>query len=131
MASFAISHFLEFFFLFCPSGVIPFILAKLEYRFYKYGLTKNGFQKEYGIIAKKYVTIPYERIQNIDMSQTLLERILGLYDVNIQTAGMISMMGRFGGRRAEGILPGLSKDEANHLRDRLIEMSRSQGGRGV
>ncbi len=109
---------------------IPFILAKLEYRFYMYDLTENGFQKEYGIIAKKYVTIPYERIQNIDMSQTVIERLLGLYNIDIQTAGSGSAMGRFGGRRAEGSLPGLDRKTAEDLRDELIKRSRSQDSRG-
>lgn len=112
------------------SGIF-FLWAKFEYKFYKYGMSQNGFQKEYGIIAKKYVTIPYERIQNIDMSQTLLERILGLYDINIQTAGMSVSMGRFGPRRAEGMLPGISKEEAENLRDELIRRSRQKGGSGV
>lgn len=107
-----------------------FVLAKLEFMFYKYDLVENGFQKEYGIIAKKYVTIPYERIQNIDISQSIIERILGLYDLNIQTAGLSSGMGRFGSRRAEGMLPGISKKDAEWLRDELIKRSREAGGEG-
>ena len=91
--------------------------ATLAYKYYSYSLKKNGFYKEYGIISKKYVTIPYDKIQNIDIRQTLLERLLGLYYVMIQTAG------NSGIARSEGYLPGLDKKRAEALRDELLELS--------
>ncbi len=111
-------------------GIVCYLLASLEYS-YRYSLTENGFQKEFGIIAKKYATIPYERIQNIDISQTFVERILGIYNIGIQTAGLASSSGRFGGRAAEGILPGLSQEEANRLRDELLQRARKSSKQGI
>src|SRR3989344_3819696 len=67
--------------------ILSFISAKLTYHFYKYELREDGFRKEYGIIWKKYVTIPYDRIQNVDIYRGILDRMLGLSDLNIQTAG--------------------------------------------
>src|SRR3989344_583152 len=67
--------------------IISFIWAKLSYHFYRYELLDNGFRKESGVIYKKYVTIPYDRIQNVDIYRGILARILGLSDLNIQTAG--------------------------------------------
>lgn len=104
--------------------VIGYIWARLTYYYYKYELTPNGFKKEYGVIYKKYVTIPYEKIQNVDINRSLLARLLGLSDLQIQTAGMSVSMNRFGGL-AEGRLPGLSVQEAETLRDELINRSKT------
>ena len=96
--------------------VFIFIWAKLAYRFYYYELTNNGFRKESGVIWKKYVTIPYDRIQNVDIYRGVLARIFGLSDLHIQTAGMSAQ----GSRATEGRLPGLSREVAEQLRDELI-----------
>ncbi len=98
--------------------IIAYIFAKLSYRFYKYELTPEGFKKESGIITKSYTTIPYERIQNVDIHRGVLSRILGLSYLIIQTAGLSGMSG------SEGILPGISQEEAEKLRDQLIAKSK-------
>lgn len=64
---------------------------------------------------EKYVTIPYDRIQNVDIYRGVVDRLLGL---NIHTAGWgISGWRTFD---VEGYLPGLSKEVAEELRDELI-----------
>lgn len=110
-----------------------FVWAKLTYRFYRYELTDAGFRKELGVIYKKYVTIPYDRIQNVDIYRGILARILGLSDLNVQTAGASAMIGRYGaaGIGAEGRLPGLSREAAEELRDELIERARKSKNQGL
>lgn len=108
---------------------VPFIsyfFAKLSYSNYKYEMREDGFRKEHGVIYKKYVTIPYERIQNVDIYRGLLARILGLSDLHIQTAGMSSPMGGAYGALSEGRLPGLSPSTAEKLRDELIKRTRGK-----
>lgn len=107
--------------------VLAFIWSKLVYRFYKYELIENGFRKESGVITKKYTTIPYDRIQNVDINRGILARILGLSDLQIQTAGASASIGRYGGTGiyAEGRLPGLSKQDAEVLRDELIQRAKN------
>jgi len=113
--------------------VLLFIWAKLSYRFYKYELTDDGFRKELGVIYKKYVTIPYDRIQNVDIHRGILARILGLSDLNIQTAGASAQMSRFGGLTggAEGRLPGVSREDAEKLRDELIRRAKQSKNQGL
>lgn len=97
--------------------------ARWTYRFYRYELRENGFYKEHGVVWKKYVTIPYDRIQNIDIYRGLLARLLGLSDMQIQTAGGITM-GSYGSF-AEGRLPGLAPEVAEQLRDELLQRAKS------
>ena len=94
---------------------VSWVLAKLTYRFYKYELKKEGFRKEAGIIWKEYHTIPYSRIQNVDIYRGILDRLLGLSRILIQTAGSSNLYFQ------EGRLPGLSVKAAEELRDELIK----------
>lgn len=119
--------------------IIPVLLiffwiwAKLTYHFYKYELREEGFRKELGIIWKKYVTIPYDRIQNVDIRRGVVARILGLSDLYIQTAGASAQYSRFGagGFGAEGVLPGLSREVAEEIRDELIKRARQSKNQGL
>lgn len=102
------------------------IWAKLTYRFYGYQLTDEAFKKEYGVIWKRYASIPYERIQNVDINRGVIARILGLSDLHIQTAGASAVVygRRMAGIGAEGYLPGLSMDIAEQLREELIKKAK-------
>ncbi|TSC77921.1 MAG: hypothetical protein G01um101424_55 [Parcubacteria group bacterium Gr01-1014_24] len=110
--------------------VLCFVLAKLTYHYYRYEMTEHVFKKEHGIIWKKYVSIPYDRIQNVDIYRGILARLLGLSDIQIQTAGGITA-GSYGAF-SEGRLIGVSKEEAERLRDELIQRARSsRTGQGL
>ncbi|MDO8579479.1 MAG: PH domain-containing protein [bacterium] len=113
--------------------ILCFIWAKLTYHFYRYELINSGFRKEQGVIYKKYVTIPYDRIQNVDIYRGILARILGLSDLNIQTAGASAVVGRNGaiGIGAEGRLVGVSREVAEQLRDELIERAHKSKNQGL
>jgi uncharacterized protein len=118
---------LLFYFLMCgfilmiSIPIFSYILAVLSYRNYFYELTDDCFRKEHGIIWKKYVSIPYGRIQNVDIYRGLVARLLGLSDLNIQTAG--ASVQTYAG---EGRLPGLTEEEAQQMRDELIKRTKSE-----
>lgn len=95
--------------------VFCYVWAKLTYQFWRYQLEKDVIKIEKGVIWKKYVSIPYERIQNVDIYRGVFARILGLSELHIQTAG------HSGQTWAEGKLPGLDIQVAERLRDELIK----------
>ena len=109
--------------------ILTYVWARLSYHFYRYELREDGFRKELGVVWKKYTTIPYERIQNVDIYRGLLARLLGLSDLHIQTAGMSSS--RKKGISAEGVLPGLSVGDAEQIRDELVKRSRQFKSQGL
>ena len=102
--------------------VICYIWAKLAYRFWRYEITEDAVKIEKGVIWKKYVSIPYERIQNVDIYRGLIARILGLSDLHIQTAGY-SGYGRYGAG-TEGRFPGLDTKVAEQLREELVKRAK-------
>ncbi len=109
--------------------IVNYVWARLTYHFYRYELTEMGFRKELGVIWKRYVTIPYDRIQNVDIYRGVIARLLGLSDLNIQTAGATSGSGR--SAFSEGRLPGLSREVAEKLRDELILRARTSKNQGL
>lgn len=107
--------------------------AKLTYNAYRFEIAEDVFKKEQGIIWKKYVSIPYGRIQNIDIHRGILARVLGLSDLMIQTAGYAGLSYGGGGsllggliaaREPEGRLPGLSRERAEEIREELIRKTK-------
>ncbi len=98
--------------------------AKLSYNAYKYQLTEDVFKKEHGVIWKKYVSIPYERIQNVDIHRGILARLFGLSDLMVQTAGYSGNYGRRGMGDPEGKLPGVSVEKAEELREELVKKAK-------
>ena len=96
---------------------IGILWVKLSYKNYFFEIKEDEFSKESGVISKHYVSIPYDRIQNVDIYRGILERVLGLSSLKIQTAGS-SIVG------AEGILPGISTEYAEQLRKDLISRVR-------
>ena len=105
---------------------LAYAWARLSYHYYRYELSDLGFRKESGVIWKQYVTIPYDRIQNVDIYRGILARLLGLSDLHIQTAGM-STSYNYRGAASEGRLPGLSREEAERLRDELVSRLTKRG----
>jgi uncharacterized membrane protein YdbT with pleckstrin-like domain len=93
--------------------ILGYIYAKLQYKFYKYELTEKSFRVEQGVIWKKYVSLPYEKIQNVDIGRGITARILGLSNIQVHTAG-------YGAGGGEASVPGLLPQRAEELREELI-----------
>jgi uncharacterized membrane protein YdbT with pleckstrin-like domain len=98
------------------------IVIQLEYINWKYEFTSDSLKIEKGIIVKRYKSIPYERIQNVDITRGILARIIGFSTIDIQTAGY-SMA--YGGRGrtgfSEGHIPAVSREGAEKIRDFLVK----------
>ena len=113
-----ISHLIIFGGCFIVYIILCYIWSRLTYHFWRYQLTDNALKIERGVIWKKYISIPFERIQNVDIYRGLWARILGLSDLQIQTAGYSAVARR--GSLSEGNLPGLAPKVAEEMREELI-----------
>ena len=100
--------------------LLPLGYAIVAYNNYCYDVVEDRIKIEKGILWKKYISIPFNKIQNVDILRGPMNRILGISDLQIQTAGMSAISTRFGSL-AEGRLPGLSKDEAEKLCEELLK----------
>lgn len=107
--------------------IITYLIAGAIYQSFYFSVDENGFQKEYGIIHKRQVSIPYNQIQNVNITRSLTDRLLGLSRISIETAGNSSPdpRGITGGTQsyAEGYLPGVTLAEARKIHDLLLYYS--------
>lgn len=106
--------------------IIGEIYARMSYNRYLYEITPEYVKLEHGIIWKKYTSIPYERIQNVDIRRGIIARMFGFSTVEIETAGQ-SGMGAYYGRRghrqyqSEGHLPAIEIEGAEKIREFVMK----------
>ncbi len=83
----------------------------LHYVNFTYELAETEVIIRWGIFTRLRKVIPYARIQNINTERTVLERLLGIGSLMIETAG--TQLGL-----AEGIIPGIANP--NSLIDEIL-----------
>jgi putative membrane protein len=84
------------------------VIAYIYYKRFLWEITEADIHIYSGIIFKKQVHIPFQRVQSIDFKATLIERILGLVKLKIETAGGASNTGV--------VIPALKLAQAEALR---------------
>lgn len=89
-------------------GLIPWLTTR--YRF-----TETQFQRRSGMVSKKQLTAPLDRIRSVDIEATVLHRVLGLATVKVGT----------GVDDTQIELNSLSRDQAHILRQTLLARARA------
>ena len=94
-------------------GIITtIVLPRLRYNSWFFDLRDDELFLKRGVLTKTDSTAPYCRIQHIDISQNIVERIYGLSRLVIYTAGT---------KGADLIIPGLPHYYAQELQSKLKE----------
>lgn len=100
-------------------GIVSFLIiiafvAYLKYLNFKFYLDDKNeeFVINEGILNKKSTIIQLDRIQQVDINQSLIQRIIGVYELNVDTAGSA---------KKEGRIRAISHTLALNLKARLLE----------
>ncbi len=101
--------------------IIAEIFIQWAYRNWKYEFTHDNLKIEKGVVIKKYKSIPYERIQNVDITRGIIARIVGFSTIDIQTAGYSAYGAKGGMGQSEGHIPAVSIEGAEKIRTFLIK----------
>ncbi len=104
----------------------PGMIVLLPYLYFRYHTLRYTFDEEgihmrVGILFRREVNLTYARIQDIHLSSGLLQRWLGLSDIQIQTAS--------GSSDAELVIEGFKEFET--IRDFLYTRMRGYHGPGA
>jgi putative membrane protein len=105
------------------------LFAYVYYKRFLWEITEADIHIYSGIIFKKQVHIPFQRVQSIDFNAGIVDRVLGLVKLKIETAGGASNKGV--------LIPALKLAEAEALRaevfarKRVLSQDRSVAPRGV
>ncbi|ELZ22811.1 membrane-flanked domain protein [Haloterrigena salina JCM 13891] len=102
-----------------PIGFIVGVCYGLTYYYqFTYEITSDTFDITSGVFARRSREIPYRRIQNVDVSQRMTQRLLGLAVVSIETAGDSD---------AEAMLDLVDEDEADRIRTEIRRQTAAAG----
>ncbi|MFT4522679.1 MAG: putative membrane protein [Bacteroidia bacterium] len=87
------------------------ILAILQYVFYEFKIDNEHFILKKGFIQKSNTSIPFERIQNVHFKQNIIQQLIDVTQVEIETAGS---------KGAEISIKALPRNVAEALKDALF-----------
>jgi putative membrane protein len=76
------------------------------YRRFEYEVTDDTFDIRSGVVSRRNRQIPLRRVQNVDVTENVVHRLLGIAQVNIETAG---------GSQSEASLRYVGKDTARKI----------------
>lgn len=92
--------------------ILALIYCSYLRRTYVYYVTNQRCVFHGGILRRIERSIPYHKITDVEMSQNIIERIIGISSLKIFTPGTGSMVASpFGGQRAEITFVGLKDNE--------------------
>ena len=86
------------------------IRAFLIFKNFQFKIAHNHFILKKGILKKTNTSIPFDRIQNINFKQNIIQQIINVHEVNIETAGS---------SKAEISIKALSYKEASALKQAI------------
>ncbi|MFK5603113.1 PH domain-containing protein [Haloferax volcanii] len=99
-------------------GVVVVAIAGYElayFRRFEYELTPDTLDIRSGVFSRRNREIPYRRIQNVDISRNVAQRLVGIAAVDLETAG---------GGETEGSLRFVSYEEARRIQSEVARLKR-------
>ena len=107
------------FYIYLGVGVLfVFFLVRafLIFKNFQFKIENEHFILKKGIIKKTNTSIPFDRIQNINFKQNIIQQIINVHEVNIETAGS---------SKAEISIKALSFHEASELKKAITVFDKS------
>jgi putative membrane protein len=89
--------------------VISTTLSAINWSTTRWFITENSVRLRTGVLSEKVTIVPFDRVQAIDTVRGPIQRLFGVVEANVQTAG--------GGRRGEIVLKAITESEAEELRE--------------
>jgi putative membrane protein len=96
--------------------LILILVSLLIYKNFQFKIDNNHFILKKGILKKTLISIPFDRIQNINFKQNIVQQIINTYEVSIETAGS---------SKAEIAIKAMSLAQANLLKTALTNFKKT------
>jgi len=98
------------------AGALAWYVVSRRFRSWGYAERADDLLVRRGVMFARLSVVPYGRMQFIDVTAGPLERAFGLATVRLHTAAAAT----------DARIPGLDREEAGRLRDRLAEVGEAQ-----
>ncbi len=97
-------------------GALAWVVVGRRFRSWGYAEREDDLLVRRGVMFSRLSVVPYGRMQFIDVQAGPLERLFRLATVRLHTAAAAT----------DARIPGLEREEAARLRDRLAELGEAQ-----
>ena len=117
---------------FALQSVLSYVALRLDYEKRWYLVTNRSLRIRQGVLLVSEMTISFANIQNIAISQGPLQRLLGIYDLRVDTAGGAGVPAK-GARGAHSLHTAFFQgvDNAERIRSLMQERLRSLKDAGL
>jgi uncharacterized membrane protein YdbT with pleckstrin-like domain len=113
------------FIIFLVALIVGLLVGYLSYGAFRYRVDENDFSVERGIVSNQETSTPFRQIQNVDIEQSAMYRMMGVCDLVILTAGHEDK--EYAGKNeSEIVLPSLDITVAHELQTYLLERANVQ-----
>jgi hypothetical protein len=92
------------------------VLFRRRYRAWGYAEREDDLLVRRGVMFRRLTVVPYGRMQFVDVTAGPVDRIFRIATVQLHTAAA----------RSDARIPGLARDEAERLRDRLAALGEAK-----
>ncbi|WP_231919336.1 PH domain-containing protein [Microterricola viridarii] len=96
--------------------LVTLVIEPRRVRSIGYQLRADDLLFRRGIMFQRFVSVPYGRMQLVDITRSPIARALGLAELKFVTAAAATGV----------VIPGLPLEEAEELRDRLVALAESR-----
>ena len=96
--------------------LLTIVLTPRRVKSIGYQLREDDLLFRRGIMFQRFVSVPYGRMQLVDINRGPLARALGLSELKFVTAAAASGV----------VIPGLPEQDAEELRDKLVSLAESR-----
>lgn len=93
-------------------GLLVWWWTSLVWRAWQFRVGEGALHLRHGVLTRRESTIPYHRVQHIDLEAGPLERRMGLTSLILRTASASS----------DSVVPGIDATEAETLRARILAL---------
>jgi membrane protein YdbS with pleckstrin-like domain len=120
--------------LFLAQLPVSFALVRLDYELHWYIVTDRSLRIRTGVLRLQESTMSFANLQQVEVQQGPLQRLLGLADVHVQSAGGAGDQKQAHGQGGDSLHTGIfhSVDNAHEIRDLILDRLRQfrQAGLG-
>lgn len=102
--------------------VVMLAYQLVYYQRFEYELTDDTLDIASGVVSRRHREIPIRRIQNVDVSRNVVQRLLGIAQIDLETAG---------GSSTEASLRFVGRREAERLQDEIGRLKRGDEPSGT
>jgi len=97
-------------------AIVAWLLVEFNCRSWGYAEQADEFLMTHGVLVRRFLMVPYGRMQLVDVNSNVLQQWFGIATVRLYTAAATT----------DARLPGITVAEAERLRDRLVAKSEAR-----